>query len=518
MDIIKNGEEFFMHKKALLALLLAVTMLLSGCALIEKDEAVDRATEIIKVGDNVHTKGEIQDQVNYQLNYMSLIYSMYGMSYDTTSADNISSVTDSVIDSLIENDVKNMKIKELGLDQLTEEEIAELENEIAEAWQSTRDQVQSYYLSDTELTGEELEKAIDETCEEYGITKEDVVESTQETYLQNKLKTETVKDVTVTDEELQAELDTRAESAKTTYTSSPASYGTAVNNGTTVYYRPAGYRMVKQILVKFTDNDQAVIDELTTLHTNAETAVTEATTALTDLGVEDADALAAQVTVTVEAATEETAEDAATTTDLVATETDLVATVTDLTVKNANVTDVTTAFTEEVTDEVAEAAKTLAQAKAEEAFYADQLAAAKVQAYANIAAKADEILAKIPGGDWDALMAEYTEDPGMQGDAATAKTGYAVSEATTNMDTAFTTAALALANVGDVSDKVEGIYGYYIIRYESDVTEGAVSLDEVRDTLTASVLTTKQDNAYDEAVEQWVTDANATVDRNALNN
>lgn len=273
MDIIKNGEEFFMHKKALLALLLAVTMLLSGCALIEKDEAVDRATEIIKVGDNVHTKGEIQDQVSTQLNYMSLIYSMYGMSYDTTSADNISSVTDSVIDSLIENDVKNMKIKELGLDQLTEEETAELESEIAEDWQSTRDQVQSYYLSDTELTGDELEKAIDETCEEYGITYEAVAESTRETYLQNKLKSETVKDVTVTDEELQTELDSKAESAKTTYTSSPASYGTAVNNGTTVYYRPAGYRMVKQILVKFTENDQAVIDELTTLHTNAETAV-----------------------------------------------------------------------------------------------------------------------------------------------------------------------------------------------------------------------------------------------------
>lgn len=517
MDIIKNGEEFFMHKKALLALLLAVTMLLSGCALIEKDEAVDRATEIIKVGDNVHTKGEIQDQVNYQLNYMSLIYSMYGMSYDTTDADNISSVTDSVIDSLIENDVKNMKIKELGLDQLTEEETAELENEIAEDWQSTRDQVQSYYLSDTELTGDELEKAIDETCEEYGITYEAVVESTKETYLQNKLKSETVKDVTVTDEELQTELDSKAESAKTTYTNSPASYGTAVNNGTTVYYRPAGYRMVKQILVKFTENDQAVIDELTTLHSNAETAVTEATTALTDLGVEDADALAAQVTVTVEAAVEAT-EDAATTTDLVATDTDLTATATDLTVKNANVTDVTTAFTEEVTDEVAEAAKTLAQAKAEEAFYADQLAAAKTQAYANIAAKADEILAKIPGGDWDTLMAEYTEDPGMQGDAATAKTGYAVSEATTNMDTAFTTAALALANVGDVSDKVEGIYGYYIIKYESDVAEGPVSLDEVRDTLTESVLTTKQNNTYDEAVEKWVSEANATVDRNALNN
>ncbi len=511
-----------MQKKALLALLLAVTMLLSGCALIEKDENVDRATVIIKVGDNEHTKGEIKDQVDYQLNYMSLLYSMYGMTYDTTDSDNISTVTDSVIDALIENDVKNMKITELGLDQLTDDETTELENKIAEDWQSTRDSVQSYYLSDTELTGDELEAAIDETCEQYGITYEEVAENTRETYLQNKLKTETVKDVTVTDEELQTELDSKAESAKSTYESTPASYGTAVNSGNTVYYRPAGYRMVKQILVKFTDEDQAVIDELDSLLDDAEAAVSDATTALTDLGVEDTDALVEQVTVTL---TVEEAEDAATATDLVATETDLVATETDLAatstdlkVVTATVTDLTADFSDDVTDEVAEAAKTLAKAKAMENYYTEQLAAAKAQAYANIDAKADEILAQIPTGDWDTLMAEYTEDPGMQEGATTATTGYAVSESTTNMDTAFTTAALALENVGDVTGKVEGIYGYYIIKYVSDVEEGAVSLDEVRDTLTSSVLTTKQNNYYTEQVEQWVTDANATIDRNSLNN
>ena len=46
-----------MHKKALLACLLAVALLLSGCALIEKDAAVDRATEVIRVRDTVYTKG-----------------------------------------------------------------------------------------------------------------------------------------------------------------------------------------------------------------------------------------------------------------------------------------------------------------------------------------------------------------------------------------------------------------------------------------------------------------------------
>ena len=38
-----------MRKKALLAALLALTLLLSGCALIVKDQAVDNATPIIRM-------------------------------------------------------------------------------------------------------------------------------------------------------------------------------------------------------------------------------------------------------------------------------------------------------------------------------------------------------------------------------------------------------------------------------------------------------------------------------------
>ena len=48
-----------MQKKALLALLLALTLCLSGCALIVKDEAVDAATVILTFGDKTVTKGEI---------------------------------------------------------------------------------------------------------------------------------------------------------------------------------------------------------------------------------------------------------------------------------------------------------------------------------------------------------------------------------------------------------------------------------------------------------------------------
>ena len=53
-----NGE-ISMKKKALLAVLLAMTLLLSSCALIKKDAAVDAATVILKLGDEEITKEQV---------------------------------------------------------------------------------------------------------------------------------------------------------------------------------------------------------------------------------------------------------------------------------------------------------------------------------------------------------------------------------------------------------------------------------------------------------------------------
>ena len=45
-----------MKKQALLAMMLALTLILSSCTLIQKDAAVDAATEILRLGDAVVTK------------------------------------------------------------------------------------------------------------------------------------------------------------------------------------------------------------------------------------------------------------------------------------------------------------------------------------------------------------------------------------------------------------------------------------------------------------------------------
>jgi hypothetical protein len=110
-------------------------------------------------------------------------------------------------------------------------------------------------------------------------------------------------------------------------------------------------------------------------------------------------------------------------------------------------------------------------------------------------------------------MDEKNQDPGMKNN----EKGYAVAAGMTNFDSAFVDAAMALANPGDHSGKVKGTsYGYYIIRYDSDETEGPVALDAVKETISSSLLSTKQNEAYDAAVEQWVEAAGIKVDMNAL--
>ena len=50
----------------------------------------------------------------------------------------------------------------------------------------------------------------------------------------------------------------------------------------------------------------------------------------------------------------------------------------------------------------------------------------------------------------------------------------------------------------------------------SDAVEGPVAFDDVKDTIYESLLSTKQDDAYNAAVDEWVAAADAKVDRDAL--
>ena len=149
--------------------------------------------------------------------------------------------------------------------------------------------------------------------------------------------------------------------------------------------------------------------------------------------------------------------------------------------------------------------------------YFAERGAAPEAAYAALQPTIEEIQGKLAeeGADFDALMEEYGEDTGMQSEPAKTN-GYPVCEQSTNWVEEFRTAAMALAKVGDISEPVRSTYGIHIIKYVSDAVEGPVAFDEVKDTIESSLLSTKQDETYNAAVDAWVEAANAKVDRDAL--
>ncbi len=432
-----------MRKKCILALMLAAMLVLSGCALVTVDEAADSARVILDVDGETVNKAVFHNMVEYQLyqnQQMNSYYQMLGLTGSFSTDEN--TVAQEVLASYTNSLVAKHKAAELGFDQMTEEENQEIQETAEKNYEELLTEIKDHYLADSASLDEaELRQKAMEYANENGMsTLENYLDSAKIEKSVEKLRADTVKDVTYTQEELQAKLDEEAAANKTTFESNPDYYGYYLNNGTPVYYNAPGYRMVKQVLVKFTEEDNTALTEKNTELSQAKTALNDAQSALTE-AAEDADKTALQAAV----------------------------------------------------DE--------AQTKLDEVQAAYD--ALKETAYANIQAKADEIYQKAiaEGADFDALVAEFNEDTGMPA------AGYAVREGYSFFVASFVDAAMALEKVGDVSEPVKSDYGFHIIQYSADITEGTVALETVSDTLGAELLSEKQDQAYADALAAWVSEA-----------
>ncbi len=455
-----------MRKKALLALMIAAVLLLSGCALIQKDQAVDDATEIIRMGDKVYTKIQVKAAAQQELINKAQTYSMFGYAYDMTDSANIAEAQEAAVKALKEDLTLTAKAAELGFDQLTDADLEAVKAKAQESYDNMVNTAKQYVEGKDEMDEAALTEAAVKMAEDAGYTLENLTESATKDAVSAKLKEYAVKDVAVTDEEIQAEYDSKVESNKETYAENAASWAADANNGyTTLYYTPAGVRRVKQILVKFTEEDQTAIKDANTKLTDANTARIAAQ--------DKVDAV--QKTLDTEGITDEEKTQA---------EADLAA----------------------AKQELDEADKALLAAN-------QAVTDATDKAFANIDEKADAVVAKLAeGGDWQKLTDEYNEDTGMKDN----EKGYAVAAGMSGFDAAFVDAAMALEKIGDVSPKTKGQYGYYIIRYESDEAEGPVALETLKETISSSLLNTKQNDTYEATLAQWVEEAGIKVDMNAL--
>lgn len=453
----------------LMGLLIALMLVLTGCNLIAVDPIMQLDEDMAALkkqysgvvatydGGQI-TQEDVMGNFNSQYSYMSQMYAMYGMNLDSQSIQNIKQ---QVVENAVQGVAISAQLESRGL-KLDDEKLAEIESETDEHYNEVLTAIQPQATGDTE---ELKAKQTEYNIYKLGYTR-DAIHNTELFNANYELIEQAVRDevAEVTDEQLKAAYDEKVSSDEENYANSPAAFESAMTSGSTVVcWMPEGYRTVKHILVKPEDNVlQAVTD--------ARNAVTSAETELENLRSE------------LDAMNDKGDEDA-----------------------------------EEATEEAAEAEPTAAPRTAEE-IQADIDAAeanlktlnddaekAEAACLESVKEKTDEIYKKIEDGeDFAALIEAYGEDPGMQNEPSKTR-GYYVSSASTSWDKHFTADAMALEKVGDVSKTpVITTSGVHIIRYESDVTGGAVPLEDVHDALYEDTLDDMKTEHFDTELKSWV--------------
>ncbi len=451
-----------MSKKTalLISLLLILVLAVSSCNLIVKDPEVDKSTVIIEVAGQQITKEETQQAINQQLMMENYYYQMQtGQSLDMSNSEIINSITDVALDNLISSTVIKNKMAENNFTELSAEDEKTIRENAATQYQTSLDAVKKSYFSESELKDTELNDAIVAKATELGYqTEESIFENLKESKLYENFKADVVKEITVTDDEVLAEYNTRVDNARNAYETNPSLYNTHVLNNSTIYYRPSGYRNVKQILVKLLDED-------TTAIAGIKEDISAKTTEIS--GIDSS----------IAALNSENEEDKAKITEL---EESKKALQTELDTLNASLTNSESA------------------------------------AYAALDTKVAEISEKIKeGADFNTLIETYNEDPGMT-QSPIKENGYPVTQGLSSFDPAFVEAAMTLKNINEISEPIKGQHGYHFIQYVSDVIEGAVSLEDVKELIRKELLTDAQNTYFDDQVKIWIEAANAKIYKDRL--
>lgn len=238
-----------MTKKSLLALLLIAVMLLSGCSLVVKDDAVDALQTIIDVNGEIVNKNTFQSAYEYNL-YMEQYYAQLSAMYLGNQEEvDEAAVREETLTSYVTTLVKNQKSAELGFDQFTDEELAKLDEQAKADYDEQLETIKQYYFADSELDAEALAKEVEAYAANMGYTPETMLAAAKNSLTNEKLEA-SVKDlVTIDDSELQIALDAKIAADKADLESNAGAYGTKANAGSAVYYTPAGYRTVRVIEV-----------------------------------------------------------------------------------------------------------------------------------------------------------------------------------------------------------------------------------------------------------------------------
>ncbi|MDO4351038.1 MAG: hypothetical protein Q4C35_10470, partial [Eubacteriales bacterium] len=290
--------------RKVIALLLCACMLLGAAALAE--DAQPAAVEAL-ADDAVLATVNGEDVTWGQIKSIYASYeAQYGSYYDMTQESNVQLFRAVALENKLTEALMMQKAKEFGIDQLTEEETAAAESDADSDWEAAMSNYISYFHSDlTEESSDEDKAAARAEAENYytelGYTAQSLREDYKRYTVLDKLKDMMVQDATVTDQEIedayQAQLaadkelyenDLAAYVEYSAYVEQMAMYAAMYGSESGLeapWYKPAGFRAVKHILLPV---EETLMDAYTDLQARYEEQQADAEEAAAETTAEPA--------------------------------------------------------------------------------------------------------------------------------------------------------------------------------------------------------------------------------------
>ena len=169
---------------------------------------------------------------------------------------------EAVVETLAEEAIVQYMAGQLGLG-LTEEQQAQFAEEAQQAYEGLVDSYYQTYLANQYESEEEGLAAAAQAVIDMGYDYDYYLEALTDNQLVSNVYDYVTKDVTVSEEEIEAAYDGYVADDEATY-ADPYQFENAFSSDTTIYYTPEGYRNVKHILFKFDDDQATRYDELST--------------------------------------------------------------------------------------------------------------------------------------------------------------------------------------------------------------------------------------------------------------
>lgn len=165
----------------------------------------------------------------------------------------------------IMKELLRQKAAELGVDQFTEEEIADCRADAENQYESMLSYYMDYFYEEG-LSEEEIRAQTVAYFDESGYTVDSVVAQQLSDMAQDRLYEQVTQNVEMTEAELSAYYNQRVEADRQEYTENLYAFEYALSGEGTVTYVPAGFRRVRALLVRFSDEDTMTMFDLTQLH------------------------------------------------------------------------------------------------------------------------------------------------------------------------------------------------------------------------------------------------------------